>query len=289
MQDQAAPPTPSEIAAAIERRVQAEREAAQANAALRAQREFEETRDTRQEFRRLIDPGILRPNARELALESLITLKTLAENIVAHPGEDKYKKFKPTNSKIKRVLVDPKGTLEYAVAMGFRPEVVDFQPYYIWDDRHKLDLEIGLAIIHETLERELVKQEREDRTKREAKEAEAAAKEKLKRQFIDDRKSTALRGEREREVREARAAAAARRAASQSSDAPSQPSSPAPQSPPSRRTRMSATRIRPMSGTGRTLDGRVVTEADEAEGAVPPPYHPQGDLIELDEDSEGED
>ncbi|TFY51527.1 hypothetical protein EVJ58_g10519 [Rhodofomes roseus] len=154
----------------------------------------------------------------------------LAENIAAHPGEDKYKKFKPTNTKIKRVLVDPKGTLEYAVA------VVDFQPFYVFNDRHKQDLEIGLAIIHEVLERELVKQERDERTKRQAKEAEEAAKEKvrtsppttscishltshhppqLKRQFLDDRKSTALRGERERELREARAAAAARRAASQ--------------------------------------------------------------------------
>lgn len=68
------PPQPdhSEIAAAIERRVQAEREKAQADAALKAQREFEQLRDKRQEFRRLIDPGILRPNARELAIEALI-------------------------------------------------------------------------------------------------------------------------------------------------------------------------------------------------------------------------
>lgn len=58
------------------------------------------------------------------------------------------------------------------------PQVVDFQPYYVFSDRHKSDLEIGLAIIHETLERELVKQERADRAKREAKEAELEAKEK---------------------------------------------------------------------------------------------------------------
>ncbi|KAH9844315.1 uncharacterized protein C8Q71DRAFT_39836 [Rhodofomes roseus] len=286
-----AQPSQSDIAAAIERRVQAEREAAEANAALRAQREFEETRDKRQEFRRLVDPGILRPNPRELALESLITLKMLAENIVAHPGEDKYKKFKPTNTKIKRVLVDPKGTLEYAVAMGFRPEVVDFQPFYVFNDRHKQDLEIGLAIIHEVLERELVKQERDERTKRQAKEAEEAAKEKLKRQFLDDRKSTALRGERERELREARAAAAARRAASQTPDEPSsQPSSPSPAPATPRRVRMTAgTRTRPMSGTGRTLDGRVVTAADDADGEVPPPYHPREDVLEIEDDSEGED
>ncbi|KZT71576.1 hypothetical protein DAEQUDRAFT_113093 [Daedalea quercina L-15889] len=141
------------------------------------------------------NPGILRPNARELAIQSLLTLKTLAENIVAHPNEDKFKKFKPTNSKIKRMLVDPKGTLEYAVAMGqsanmqyhgeypcqvLLMQVVDFQPYYIFNGRHVRDLEIGLAIIHETLERELVKNEREERAKREAKEAEENVKEKVR-------------------------------------------------------------------------------------------------------------
>ncbi|KZT71571.1 hypothetical protein DAEQUDRAFT_724105 [Daedalea quercina L-15889] len=283
MSDGGPSPSHDEIAAAIERRVKAEREAAQANAALKAQREYEETRDKRQEFRRLIDPGILRPNARELAIESLLTLKTLAENIVAHPNEDKFKKFKPTNSKIKRVLVDPKGTLEYAVAMGFRPEVVDFQPYYIFNGRHVRDLEIGLAIIHETLERELVKNEREERAKREAKEAEENAKDKLKRQYIDDRRSTALRSERERELREARAVAAARRASQPPDAQPPQPNSPLPAAHRARRS----TRTQPMSGTGRTLDGRVVTDVDDADGETPPPYHPRdGDAVEVGNDSE---
>lgn len=72
MSQSTAQPDPNEMAAAIERRVQAEREKAHADAALKAQREFEQLRDKRQEFRRLVDPGILRPNARELAIESLI-------------------------------------------------------------------------------------------------------------------------------------------------------------------------------------------------------------------------
>ena len=72
MSQPAAQPDHNEMAAAIERRVQAEREKAQADAALKAQREFEQLHDKRQEFRRLIDPGILRPNDRELAIESLI-------------------------------------------------------------------------------------------------------------------------------------------------------------------------------------------------------------------------
>lgn len=56
---------------------------------------------------------------------------------------------------------------------------MDFQPYYIFSDRHKTDLEIGLVIIHETLERELAKQERTERAKRAAKEADLEAKEKV--------------------------------------------------------------------------------------------------------------
>ena len=68
--------------------------------------------------------------------------------------------------------------LYYTEHIRFHCQVVDFQPYYVFSDHHKNDLEVGLAIIHETLERELVKQERADRAKREAKEAELEAKEK---------------------------------------------------------------------------------------------------------------
>jgi len=39
----------------------------------------------------------------------------LAGNIIDHPEEEKYHRFKPTNTTIRRKIVDPKGTLEYAV------------------------------------------------------------------------------------------------------------------------------------------------------------------------------
>ena len=39
----------------------------------------------------------------------------LARNIIDHPEEEKYHRFKPTNTAIRRKIVDPKGTLEYAV------------------------------------------------------------------------------------------------------------------------------------------------------------------------------
>lgn len=90
----------------------------------------------KQEFRRLVDTGIIRPNSREVAYEAirvrsylpvsviacvgrtdnaLKTLLKLSENIIDHPEEDKYHRFKPTNDQIRKKIVDPKGALEYAV------------------------------------------------------------------------------------------------------------------------------------------------------------------------------
>jgi hypothetical protein len=39
----------------------------------------------------------------------------LAGNIIDHPEEEKYHRFKPTNTTIRKKIVDPKGSLEYAV------------------------------------------------------------------------------------------------------------------------------------------------------------------------------
>ncbi|KZT05516.1 uncharacterized protein LAESUDRAFT_655501 [Laetiporus sulphureus 93-53] len=265
-------PTHADIAAAVERRLQQERLAAEAAASVSGHgAAFDADHERRQEFRRLIDPGILRPNARELALESLQILKTLAENILEHPGEAKYQRFKPTNAKIKRLLVQPKGTLEYAVE--------NFQPFYVFHKQHMSDVKIALAIINETLEREIDKKEREERAKREVKGAEAAAKEKvrllfqwrtrigfgcsaplivirlqLKRQFLDDRKSQALRQQREREAREAIASV-------QRTSPSSQPDS-----------GQSTRRTSRMGSVGQTLDGQVVYDERGLDHDVPPPY-----------------
>ena len=63
----------------------------------------------------LLDCGL-----HELTSFEQILLK-LSGNILDHPGEDKYSKFKPTNQKIKEYLVDPQGTLEYAVEVSIAP------------------------------------------------------------------------------------------------------------------------------------------------------------------------
>jgi hypothetical protein len=79
--------------------------------------------EKRQNFRRLIDPGIFRPNSNQVAMDSLKTLSTMADNILREPDNPKYRSFKRENDTIKRRLIQPKGALEYALALGFSPKV----------------------------------------------------------------------------------------------------------------------------------------------------------------------
>lgn len=168
--------------------------------------DFDKDHERRQEFRRLVDPGITRPNSREVAYEAIKTLAMLAGNIIDHPGEEKYHRFKSTNTTIRRKIVDPKGTLEYAVELGFRPEVVDFQPFYIFNKSKWNDLVIGHAVLKEFEEREAEKEQRLAKAKAEEKAAIEAQKEKTRLAFLDDRKSRLQLDERERELRAVRAA-----------------------------------------------------------------------------------
>jgi hypothetical protein len=127
---------------------------------------FDKGHDRRQEFRRLVDPGITRPNSREVAYEAIKvrshllltliahtgradgvskTLLVLARNIIDHPNEEKYHRFKPTNSTIRKKIVDPKGTLEYAVEVTaastcLSPLQYSYNPY---DPPRVLSLDSG--------------------------------------------------------------------------------------------------------------------------------------------------
>jgi len=205
--------------------------------------------EMRQAFRRLIDPGILRPNSKDVATASLKTLLTISQNLLREPGNPKFQQFKATNDTIKRRLIDPKGALEYAIALGFRPEVDNFQPYYRFNERKMTDLRIGAAILQEAVDLEVVKQERLERSKKEEKAVAAAVANNIKLAFLDDRKTKMLRDQRDRERREAQAATAANR------EVPSSPSiSPASSD---------------MPGTGHSL----VTLRSDVMMDNPPGYH----------------
>lgn len=61
------------------------------------------------------------------------------------------------------------------IKMGFRAEVKNFQPYYVFNPRKLHDLQIGAAILKEALDRQSEKDERASRAKQEEKEATEAA------------------------------------------------------------------------------------------------------------------
>ncbi|KAF9567320.1 hypothetical protein CPC08DRAFT_814195 [Agrocybe pediades] len=254
----ASSPTPSNVtpiisadalAAAAERRTLAAASRSQLTAA-----QLAVEHERRQKFRRLIDPGITRPNSKERALASLKTLLTICENLIREPDNPKYQQFKPTNSVIKRELVDPKGALEYAIELGFRPEVINFQPYYTFQRQHEESLRIGAVILKEYLDVENEKQERAERSKKNEKAAKEEAALKVKLAYMDDRKAKELRDEMERQQRQAREAAAASR------------QSPAPQATP--RMRSSSPTIA-IPGAGHVL---AADRGEDAANDVPPAY-----------------
>jgi len=168
---------------------------------------FDKDHDRRQEFRKLVDPGITRPNSREVAYEGIKALLQLAENLINHPENEMYRRFKSTNRFIQRKIVDPKGTLEYAVELGFKPEVIDFQPFYVFhESKPTNDLRIGYAVLKEFFERETEKEQRLVNARAAEKAATEAQKEKIRLAFMDDRKSRVQTDERERQLRAVRAA-----------------------------------------------------------------------------------
>ncbi|KAI0053537.1 hypothetical protein FA95DRAFT_1552024 [Auriscalpium vulgare] len=165
---------------------------------------FDEHYAMRIEFRRLVEPGIMRPNSKEVAMSSLRTLSMIAENLIREPDNAKFRQFKPTNSIIKRDLVDPKGALEYAVALGFRPQVDRFQPLYVFNTKYWTDLKVGASVLQEAMAVELEKQQREEASKKSRKAEEELRVQKVKDAFMDDRKSKQLRDQRERAAAEAK-------------------------------------------------------------------------------------
>ncbi|OCB89542.1 hypothetical protein A7U60_g3234 [Sanghuangporus baumii] len=128
-------------------------------------RQLQHIHDLKQQFRRLIEPGIMRHNNNENALLALKTLETLSSNLLREPENEKFQRFKPTNNAIKKRLVDVMGALEYAVAMGFHHKVENFQPLYVFNDRHLEELRIGNEILKETLTREAEKAARASHSK----------------------------------------------------------------------------------------------------------------------------
>ncbi|EFI27716.1 hypothetical protein CC1G_14641 [Coprinopsis cinerea okayama7 len=259
-------PTPEEVAAAAERRFRQLQSQAQPSAA-----QLLQIHEKKQKFRRMVDPGIMRPNAKDAALSSLkvnpvysprMQWKCACADVCATPclglyDNPKFQRFKPTNTVIKRELVDRKGTLEYAVELGFRPEVENFQPYYKFNHRYEEDLKLGAEILKEFIKLYQEKDERAALAKRSEKAVAEAAHEKVRLAFMDDRKARMQRDEIERQARQARR-----------SQSPA-----ATNSVTSSRSRRSASRNLDALGEGRTLGEtpQTLPDTDDTDPA-PPPY-----------------
>jgi len=204
MPDTATSPARGHLALAAEQRVQVSPEFV-------AEQAYARQRNTRQAFRRLVDPGLSRGNMESTVQTTLNTLLKIADNILNNPEDEKYRQFKPTNTLIKRTLVDVKGGLEYAVALGFRAEVVNFQPLYIFHPNPKRleDLQIGADVLREFVERKNEEADRVAKGRADEKAAAARAAEIVRLAYEEDRKAKKMRDDMERQRRDAVARVAA--------------------------------------------------------------------------------
>jgi len=160
-------------------------------------------REQRQQFRRLVDPGIVRGNNEAVANMCIECLLTICQNILDHPEDEKYRKFRPNNKTIRHKLVEPKGGLEFATALGFREHVEQFEPYYLWrpTEQNVVKLRIGAFVLKEHNDKVLTKEASSKETKMTLKEAQEETARRVKLAFEDDRKTMALKQKMERESR----------------------------------------------------------------------------------------
>ncbi|GAB1520061.1 hypothetical protein RhiTH_003134 [Rhizoctonia solani] len=148
---------------------------------------YEHERPIRQKFRRLVDPGIVRDNSEADAKRVLLKL---AENLLSDPENPKFREFKSTNTTIQRALIDPKGAIEFAIEMGFRATVHEFQPKYVWHSspENLIALRVGRDVLKGHIELATSKEERTDLSQRMAKAEKTAAVQNALLAFEDDRK-----------------------------------------------------------------------------------------------------
>ncbi|CAE6454173.1 unnamed protein product [Rhizoctonia solani] len=151
---------------------------------------YEHERPVRQKFRRLVDPGIIRDNSEADAKRALGVLLKLSENLLSDPENPKFREFKSTNNTIKRSLIEPKGAIEFAVELGFRATVEEFQPKYVWHSspENLTALRVARDVLKDHITLATAKEERANLSQQLAKGAKNAAVQNALLAFEDDRK-----------------------------------------------------------------------------------------------------
>ncbi|KAF8607595.1 hypothetical protein BDV93DRAFT_541837 [Ceratobasidium sp. AG-I] len=155
---------------------------------------YEQERPIRQKFRRLADPGIIRDNNEATTKKAFEILLKISQNLLSDPENPKFREFKSTNPTIQRALLDPKGAIEYAIEMGFRASVQNFQPKYVWHStpQNLVALRVGSDIIREHVELITAKEERSHKSKQTVAQEKAVAVQNALLAFEDDRKTRRL-------------------------------------------------------------------------------------------------
>lgn len=162
---------------------------------------FGDNHALRVEFRRLINPGIVRNNPARLALNALRVLCTIADNILKHPGQDRYLMVDTTKDTVKTLIVEPKGTVEVLVKLGFREKPVDNKRCYRFHEKYLETLRVGTHCLKEALNEETNKQEATEQENRKQKANQKAAKTKVNNAFYEDRRRKKEADDRERDAR----------------------------------------------------------------------------------------
>jgi len=72
------------------------------------------------------------------ALAAIETALKLCSNIVAHPGEEKYRRFRSNNPGISKKLLHCPGGQDLLIALGFRTKVMEFEEWWTIDDGQPL-------------------------------------------------------------------------------------------------------------------------------------------------------
>ncbi|RSH92066.1 hypothetical protein EHS25_008478 [Saitozyma podzolica] len=109
-------------------------------------------RETRKEFARLLDRGIVRDNGYRDAAAAVETLLTIANNVIGQ-SDPKYRDLKASNSTLKNKVLAVKGGHEYLIRLGFRTSTIDFTQHFIFQPsvRRMHELKIGKDVLAEHL------------------------------------------------------------------------------------------------------------------------------------------
>jgi len=156
----------------------------------------------RLEFRRLLDPGILRNNDKKDAVKALRVLNDITENILQNPNDPKYHRLNINSERMRLYIMPRKGTVEYLQKMGFREQTEKQVTRLVFNPERMADLRTGAKCLDEVIKNQVQAIEDKERERRQAIANEKAAKTKVVNAILDDRRTVATRVEREKSAEE---------------------------------------------------------------------------------------